>query len=224
MPHRRVLIIAAHMDDEVLGCGATIAKHRDNGDKVFICFIAHRIYNHQFNKQKNDVEKKHALKAKQILGYQEAVFFDLPDERLDGCVQDIIIPLEDYVYKLKPDIVYCPFRGDNNQDHRAVFDATRVVLRSSAAPFVKKTYMYEVPSSTEQSPPLLESIFSPNYYVNITKYIDKKIKAYKCYKREKRPHPHPRSKQALITLAKKRGVEVGFEYAEAFMLAREKWE
>lgn len=220
----KILVIAPHMDDEVLGCGATIAKHMENGDTLFVIFIAHRIYNHQFDKEKNEIEKQYANKAKELLGYQELVYCDLNDERLDTCIQHIIIPLENYVSKIKPDVVYCPFHGDNNQDHRAVFDATRVVLRPQSSAFVKRLLMYEVPSSTEQSPPIPESAFLPNYYVNVTESIDKKIKAFRCYETENREYPHPRSEEALRVLAKKRGIEIGFEYAEAFMMLREKWE
>ncbi len=220
----KVLIIAPHMDDEVLGCGGTIAKHLEEGNSVFVCFIAHRAYGHEFNEEKNEIEKRHAIKAKGVLGYKEQAFFELSDERLDGCIQDIIIPLEGCLFRLKPDIVYCPFREDNNQDHRAVFDAARVVLRPSATPFLKSIYMYEVPSSTEQSPPLLESVFLPNCHVDVTKYIDKKIEAFRCYETERRAYPHPRSEEALRVLAQKRGIEAGFEYAEAFMLLRNRWE
>jgi LmbE family N-acetylglucosaminyl deacetylase len=220
----RVLVIAPHMDDEVLGCGGTIVRHIENGDALSVCYIAHRIYEHKFDKVKNDIEKQHTDKAKEMLGYKESVFLNLNDERLDVCIQDILIPLEDYILKIKPDIVYCPFRGDNNQDHRAVFDAVRIATRTSAATFVKRLLMYEVPSSTEQSPPILESAFLPNYYVDITRYIDKKIEAYRCYETEKRHYPHPRSEEAIKILAQKRGIEIGFEYAEAFMMLRDKWE
>lgn len=219
-----ILIIAPHMDDEVLGCGATIARHVAIGDNLFICFIAHRIYNHRFDKERNEIEKGHANKAKGVLGYKEAAFFELNDERLDASVQDIIILLEEYVNKVKPNIVYVPFMGDNNQDHRAVFDAARVVLRPVSTPFIKSVYMYETPSSTEQSPALAESAFLPNHYINITDHIDRKIEAYKCYGTEKRNYPHPRSEGALRVLAQKRGTEIGFEYAEAFMVLKEKWE
>ena len=212
------------MDDEVLGCGGTIVRHVENGDDLSVCFIAHRIYNHKFDKTKNDIEKHHAESTKKILGYKESVFFELNDERLDVCIQDIIIPLEEYIFKIKPDTVYCPFRGDNNQDHRAVFDAVRIVTRPFAATFIKRLLMYEVPSSTEQSPPIYESSFLPNYYVNITIGIDKKIEAYRCYETEKRHYPHPRSEEAIKILAQKRGIEIGFNYAEAFIILRDKWE
>ena len=90
----RILIISTHMDDETLGCGGVIAKHKDNGDKVSVIFVAHRVYNHRFNEKRNNIEKKHAIKAKKVLGYDEVIFLDLPDERLDAALQDIIIPLE----------------------------------------------------------------------------------------------------------------------------------
>lgn len=218
-----VLVIAPHMDDEVLGCGGTIARHVRSKDNLFVCFVAHRIYNHQFDKEKNEIEKQHAIDAQRALGYKDLAFFELGDERLDASVQDIIIPLEKYVDKIKPNIVYIPFNGDNNQDHRAVFDACRVVLRPSATPLIERVYIYEVPSSTEQSPPLPEYAFLPNYYVDITEYFDKKITAFKCYKTEKRGYPHPRSEEALKVLAQKRGTEIGFKLAEAFMILRSKW-
>ena len=219
-----ILVISPHMDDEVLGCGGTIARHVKSGGNLFVCFIAHRVYNHTFDENKYEIEKSHAIKAKKLLGYNDAIFLGLDDERLDTCIQDIIIPLENCVSKIKPEVVYIPFRGDNNQDHRAVFDAARVVLRPSSNPYIKNIYMYEVPSSTEQSPPLIESSFMPNYYVNIKNFMKKKIEALKCYETEKRIYPHPRSEDSLIVLAKKRGIEIGFEYAEAFMVLRKKWE
>ncbi|MDD5108766.1 MAG: PIG-L family deacetylase [Candidatus Omnitrophica bacterium] len=224
MAKHKVLIIAAHMDDEVLGCGGIICKHKAAGDKVTVIFVAHRIYNHCFNKEENGVEEKHALKAKKALGYDNVVFLGLNDERLDACLQDLIIPMEKHVKAIKPDIVYLPFRQDNNQDHRAVFDAARVALRPAVTPFIKEINMYEVSSSTEQSPPLIETAFLPNFYVNISHFINKKIKGLACYETESRLYPHPRSEKALKALAQKRGTEIGYDYAEAFVSIRRKWE
>jgi len=218
-----VLIIAPHMDDEVLGCGGAIAKHVAYGDKVSVIIIAHRAYLHSFNPNLNDREKTHALKAKKLLGYHDLIFLDLPDERLDAALQEIIIPMEKYLFKIKPGTVYIPFEGDNNQDHRAVFNAVRVVLRPSVSPFLDNIYMYEVPSSTDQSPPTLNSVFLPNFYIDIKPFMKKKLKAIGCYKTEMRKYPHPRSQEALKVLAQKRGIEIGFECAEAFMSLRGKW-
>jgi LmbE family N-acetylglucosaminyl deacetylase len=220
---KRVLIIAPHMDDEVLGCGGVIAKHKSNADETTVVFIAHRVYNHRFDERRNNIEKTNALRARAILGYADAIFLDLPDERLDAAIQEIVIPLEKHIREIQPEIVYIPFRGDNNQDHRAVFDAARVVLRPVATPFIKNIYMYEVPSSTEQSPPLPENAYLPSYYVDIKKDIDKKLAALSCYESEIRVYPHPRSLDGVRIWSQKRGMEIGFEYAEAFMILRDKW-
>jgi LmbE family N-acetylglucosaminyl deacetylase len=224
MKNMKILVIAPHMDDEVLGCGGTICRHVEAGDEVDVIFVAHRIYDHIYDAAKNNMERSHALKAKEVLGYRNAIFLDMNDERLDASVQDLIIELEQQVGKLKPEVVYIPFRGDNHQDHRAVFDAARVVLRPSSTSFIKKIYMYEVPSSTEQSPVMLENAFLPARYVNIKAYIDDKIKALLCYETEKRTFPNPRSQEAVRLVAGKRGTESGFEAAEAFMVIRSIWE
>jgi LmbE family N-acetylglucosaminyl deacetylase len=220
----RILVISPHMDDEVLGMGGTIARHVSEGDDVYICFIAHRVYEHKYDAEKNQFEVECALKAKQVLGYKEAEFFNLSDERLDACIQDILIPLEEYVKKVDPEIVYVCHRGDNNQDHRAVFEAAIVALRSSANRRIKRMLCYEVPSSTEQSPPFKEYAFLPNFYVNIEDHLRTKIEALRCYTTERRPFPHPRSERSIEALAMKRGVEASFKAAEAFVVLRERWD
>lgn len=224
MKKQNVLVISPHMDDEALGCGGTICKHVASKDHVSVIFIAHRIYGHKYNRSKNKVERSHTLKAKKLLGYNKAIFLDMPDERLDGSIQDIIIAIEKEIDKISPDVVYIPFRGDNHQDHRAVFDAARVALRPSAANSIKSIYMYEVPSSTEQSPPMPENAFLPNLYVNVSCFIDKKLKAIASYETEKRSFPHPRSGEAVKLLARKRGSESGLDFAEAFMVLRNIWD
>ena len=220
----KVLVVSPHMDDEVLGVGGTIAKHVENGDEVYVCFVAHRIYNHKYNKIASDKEMENALEAKKVLGYRDAKFLNLNDERLDLCLQDILIPLEGYVSEINPEFVYINHGGDNHQDHKAVFRAAMVAIRPAVAKGIKKVLVYESPSSTEQSPPIPEYAFLPNFYVNIEKYINKKIQALKCYERESRKFPHPRSLEGVEVLAKKRGVEIGFSTSEAFVILREKWE
>ena len=210
----KILVIAPHMDDEVLGMGGTIVKHVIEGDEVFVCFVAHRIYDHKFDEEKNKVEIQSTLKAKEVLGYKEAKFLNLNDERLDACIQDIFIPLEAYIDKIKPEVVYVNYQGDDHQDHKAVFQAAMVALRSFANENIKKVICYEAPLSTE---------FSPNFYVNIEKHLKTKIEALLCYQTEKREYPHPRSCKGIEILAMKRGVEIGFKVAEAFVVIRDKW-
>ncbi len=220
----KVFVISPHMDDETLGMGGTIAKHVDRGDIVHVAVIAHRVYDRVYDEDVNKEEKENTLLAKDVLGYHEVEFFGLDDERLDICTQDILIPLEKYYNRIKPDIVYTNFYGDNNQDHRAVFDAVRIIIRPTASHKAKKVLMYETPSSTDQSPPIEGGIFTPNYYVSIKEELVRKINAIRCYQREKRAYPHPRSEEAVKILAQKRGVEVGMKFAESFIMLRGEWE
>lgn len=217
-----VLVIAPHLDDEVLGCGGTIVRHVRAGDDVQTCFIAHRVYNHKFSQTKMAMEMEHARRAMEVLGYQGQHFMDLDDERLDRCIQDIIIPLEEYLYDYRPEIVYSPFIFDNNQDHRATAMAVQVALRPMAAIFVKRWLMYETPSSTEQAPQVGTPQFAPTVYHDISQELPTKVTALQCYETELRVYPHPRSQEGLKALAMKRGMEAGLPYAEAFMLVRER--
>jgi N-acetylglucosamine malate deacetylase 1 len=219
----KILVISPHMDDETLGVGGTIAKHVASGDEVHVIVVAHRVYNHQYDQQATEIEKKATLNAQKVLEYQHLEFLDLPDERLDHCIQEILIPLEDAFNQIKPEVLYSPFYGDNNQDHRAVFEAARVLARPASHIKVKRFLLYEVLSSTDQSPPLPHNVFLPNFYVNISETIDKKLEALCCYERELRPFPHPRSETGIRTLALKRGMEAGFSHAESFMLLRDEW-
>ncbi len=218
-----VLVIAPHMDDEVLGVGGTIAKHVASGDEVYVCIIANRAYDHKYNQKAIQVEKQATLKAKEILGYHEVRFFDLNDERLDERVIDVLIPIEEYLIKVKPDVAYINHRGDIHQDHKAVFSAALIATRVISRHKVKRVIGYEIPSSSEQAPPFIEYAFLPNFYVDISEFLEKKLEAWEAYTREGRAFPHPRSPEAIRILAQKRGVEIGFAAAEAFMILRDEW-
>ena len=218
----RVLVIAPHMDDEVLGVGATIARRVHEGDEVHVCVVAHRVYDHVFDDAKNRAEMECAKRARAVLGYKELYFLDLPDERLDACLQDVIIPLERCVGEIRPEIVYLNHRGDNHQDHRAVFQAAMVALRPAATPGLRTVLCYETPSSTEQAPPVSEAAFLPQVYVNVADHLEAKVQALRCYQTEARAFPHPRSEEAIRLLARHRGVESGFAAAEAFVVLRDR--
>ena len=219
----QILVIAPHMDDEVLGCGGTIRRHVLAGDVVSVCIVANRAYDHLYNPELINKEKEACRQAQNMLGYQNLTFLDLPDEKLDISQIEIIIPLEEIVTSVNPDIVYLPHRGDINQDHRAVFDAVRVVCRPYSIGKTPILRVYEVPSSTDIVPQYSEWMFRPNLYVDISETLKDKIKAMSCYDTESRVFPHPRSSKGLEILAQKRGMEVGMEAAESFMTIRECW-
>ena len=219
----KVLVVAAHMDDEILGMGGTIAKHVHADDGVTVCIVCKRAYNHQFDPKIVEEEKAAARRAAKVLGYQDIRFLDLRDELLDERLLDIVVPLEECVLKVMPSVVYTHHRGDSNQDHRAVFQASMIACRSLSQHKVTRVLAYEVPSSTEQAPPFPEYAFQPNFYVNINDFLQRKSEALKAYTRELREFPHPRSTKGIEVLAQKRGMEVGFPAAEAFMLIRDQW-
>ena len=221
---KKILVIAPHMDDEVLGVGATISRHVEQGDHVTVCVVANRAYGHKYIDSAISKEQEAARQAQAVLGYHDLQFLDLPDEQLDRGIIDIIVPLEKVCIEMKPDVVYTCHRGDINQDHQAVFKAATIVCRPISQYRPQRVLCYEVPSSTDQAPPFTELQFMPNLYVNlIPEYLERKVEAMRHYEKESRPFPHPRSPEGIIAYARKRGMEVGFEAAEAFMIVRDIW-
>ncbi len=219
----KVLVIAAHMDDEVLGVGGTIAKHLAAGDTVSVCIACKRAYQHRFDPGAVEQEKEAARRAAEILGYRDLRFLDLRDELLDERLLDVIVPLEACIEETRPSVVYTHHWGDVNQDHRAVFSATMVACRAIAQPKVARVLCYEVLSSTDQAPPVPGSAFQPTVYVDISPFLSKKVEAMKAYRRELREFPHPRSLKGIEVLAQKRAMEIGHQASEAFVLVRDEW-
>ncbi|MDA1001023.1 MAG: PIG-L family deacetylase [bacterium] len=218
-----VLVIAPHMDDEVLGCGATIARHVEEGSDVAVCIVANRAYDHAYEEAQIQRERQACEKAKECLGYQELYYLGLPDEQLDARLIDVIVPIEKVFEEVSPDVLYVPHRGDYHQDHRAVAEAMRVVARPYAAARPRAVRAYETSSSTGMIPAATDWPFLPNWYVNAAGTLDRKLAAMQCYETEGRPYPHPRSLEGIRIQAQRRGMEVGLEAAEAFMTLREMW-
>ena len=223
-----VLVVAAHPDDEVLGCGGTIARHADNGDKVTILLAAEgatsRAPQRNIQNYKNDLDSlaKSAQLSADILGASELIYLGLPDNRLDSLdLLDIVKYIEDVSSRVSPDLVYVHHSGDLNIDHRilnqAVITAFRPIPQSKDITLLS----FEVSSSTEWQPPSSSfSPFCPNWFVDITEQWDRKLKALNIYEQEMRPWPHSRSVQSLEYLARLRGSHIGRQYAEAFTLLR----
>jgi N-acetylglucosamine malate deacetylase 1 len=221
----RVLVVAPHMDDEVLGLGGTICKHIDRGDVVKVLFVANRVYGHRFDQRRLDVEEQHALEAKDILGYQEVEFARLPDEELRGHFVEVITAIEKTAADFGPEIVYLNHRHDPHQDHKAVFEAGLICFRAIAAlpRRLERVCCYEVPSSTDQVAPFADHVFMPNYFVDVAVHLEQKIAAMACYETESRAFPHPRSPEGLRAAAAARGVQANLGAAEGFMVLREIW-
>lgn len=219
----KVLVVAPHMDDETFGMGGTIARHVAARDEVHVCIVCKRAYDHKFTPELVERERSAAMQAIALLGCGSPTFLDLRDELLDERLLDVIVPLEDCVGRIRPEVVYTVHRGDTNQDHRAVFDASVVACRSVAKHRVRRFLCYEVLSSTEQAPPFPERAFLPNLFVDIAPFVDLKVDAARAYETELRQSPHPRSPEGIRTLARYRGMQVGLNAAEAFVVVRDVW-
>jgi LmbE family N-acetylglucosaminyl deacetylase len=224
---QNVLVIAAHPDDEVLGCGGTIAKHVKNGDDVTVVILAEGITSRDSVRDKDKRAKKlsHlasvAIKANNILGVKKILMHNFPDNRMDSLDRlDVIKTVEHFINKFNPLIVYTHHSGDVNIDHRIIHEAVVTACRPIPGFCVKQLLFFEIASSTEWQPSLSNFYFMPNWFVDISEFIDLKMKALDAYSSEMREYPHARSLKALEHLARWRGASVGVEAAEAFGVGR----
>jgi len=225
----KILVIAAHPDDDVLGMGGTILKHTSNGDLVNVVYLATGISARHFTsskiseKEKAQMKKeitalrKNAKDACRILKVNNVKFYDFPDNAMDTVpLLEITKTIEKEISKIKPDRIYTNHFGDLNIDHRTTFNATLTACRPLDSK-VKELICFEVLSSTEWNYPYN---FNPNYFVNIKSQLDKKIKALTRYKNEIEKFPHPRSSQNLKMVAGRWGSISGNQAAEAFEIIR----
>ena len=217
----KILIIAAHPDDEALGCGGTLARHAAHGDEIHILFLADgessRPDNHDI-KGRN----KAAENAASELGCEPPILLGLADNQMDTLsLLEIVQKIEKVIEKISPTIIYTHHGGDLNVDHQIAHQATLTAVRPQPDCPVNKIYGFETLSSTEWASPDQDTGFRPNHFVDIYNYMDNKLAALKCYEQEMRPFPHARSYEAVKALATYRGVSVGVKAAEGFTVIRE---
>jgi len=221
-----IIVVVAHPDDEVLGCGGTIANLSREGHDVYVAILGEGITSRYKNRNSVDLKLLETLKENckavaKLLGAKDIFLYGLPDNRFDTIpLLDIVKIIEELVECLQPQVVYTHHGGDLNIDHvivnRAVLTATRPVKGQS----VREVYAFEVPSSTEWSFQHFEPIFHPNVFVDISNTIETKIKALTYYDTEIRAFPHPRSSEGIRAIACRWGTAVGKEAVEAFELIR----
>lgn len=212
----KILVIAPHPDDEVLGCGGTIKKYVKEGHEVYLCIVT-KAYTPDWSEDFIKNREKEITHVSKVLGIKETFFLDLPTVKLDTVPQkELNFKIGAVVNKVAPDILYIPHGGDLNKDHRLIFEASLVIARPTGNK-IKSILAYETLSGTEWG----IKPFAPNTYTDITKTLDDKLKAMACYKSELREYPHPRSSEGITILAKRRGLEAGLAAAEAFMFIRE---
>lgn len=225
----KVMVIAAHPDDEILGVGATVKKHTQKKDEVVGVILGEgQTSRYQVRDQapKELVDKLHksTRNAAKEVGYKQIYFADLPDNRFDHVdLLDIVKKVEQFIKEEKPEIIYTHHGGDLNIDHQltyqAVMTATRPISYNFQGGGIKEIYAFETLSSTEWEFSY-QNAFLPNVFIDVTETFECKLKAMECYQSELCQFPHPRSLEGLRATGRKWGSVVGKEYVEAFMNVR----
>ena len=221
----KVLVIAAHPDDEVLGVGGTIAKLSSLGVECHLLIVTDGSSSqYRDSDHLHEIIEAKKLETKDcadVLGFKSIHYGELPDMKLDKTPHITINQvIEKVIDEVQPDTVFTHFWGDVNRDHQEVYKSTLVTVRPVMGQVVKELYCYRVPSSTEWTPNKADTMFMPNMFVDITEYAEQKYKAFACYSTELREYPHPRSVQSLRETDKAAGLRVGMLAAEEFVLLR----
>jgi LmbE family N-acetylglucosaminyl deacetylase len=222
-----VLVVAAHPDDEVLGCGATAAQLCAGGHNVEIAILGEGVTARYADRKKADPAELRALKdasrrAARALGVRNVVHHDLPDNRFDSlALLDIVKIVESEIARVRPEIVFTHHGGDLNIDHALTFRAVLTATRPTPGSFVRALYAFEVASSSEWSFGRLGTAFRPNVFVDVGATVEAKVEALGCYDTETRVFPHPRSPEAVRASASRWGTVSGRTAAEPFELIRE---
>ena len=227
--NKRILIIVAHPDDELLGIGGTICRLKSEFNAIVGVVIlgegiTSRADTRDVKKWKSELElhRSNIYDAKQILGYDDLSLHAFPDNRFDSvALLDIVKILEEEVTTFKPDVIFTHHETDLNIDHQYTFNAVITATRPLEDKPGISIFTFETPSSTEWQLGKLNNRFQPNFFIEIDEIeLKKKTDAMECYMYERRDYPHPRSTEALLTLAKLRGFQNGKKLAEAFMMIR----
>lgn len=217
---KNILVIAPHPDDEVLGCGGTMAKLSSEGHHVFV-LIASRGIAKLYSDARIQNVRVEALRAHELLGVKQTFFLDYPAPELDTIpLADITRDFAKIITENKIDSLFLPHWGDIHNDHKIVFNAGLVAARPVANCTVKEIYTYETVSETEWAIPKGDQVFIPQMFVDIENTFSKKIEAFGCFKSQVREFPNPRSVKSLEALAMVRAVSVGLCKCEAFGVVR----
>lgn len=226
---KNILVIAAHPDDEILGCGGAMARHVAQGDTVHVVIMAEGLTSRFATREEAlnsvipelETLRETARKANAVLGVQEVAFEGFPDNRMDSVdLLDIVKRVEHHVRRVKPDVIYTHHVGDVNIDHRQIHHAVVTAARPMPNGLKPTILFFEVASSTHWQPPISAPAFSPNWFIDISDYLEKKLRALAVYEGEMRPWPHARSVKALEHLARWNGANIGVDAAENFILGR----
>jgi LmbE family N-acetylglucosaminyl deacetylase len=218
----KVLVIAVHPDDETLGCGGTLCKHKDNGDEIHWLIATDIKESEGYSVSRIKKRDDEILKVGSLFSFDSINKLGLTTTKVDECsMSELISKISSAINLIKPNIIYLPFKSDVHSDHKYIFDAVYSCTKSFRYPFIKKIYMMETLSETEFSLSTKEDSFVPNVFVDISEYMDKKIEIMNTYESEMGEHPFPRSERNIRALATFRGATADCDYAESFILLKE---
>lgn len=218
---KNILVVAAHPDDEILGCGGALIKHRNDDDDIYIIYLSDGESSREgsSNDKKIENRKLQAIKVCEKLNVKEYFFGNFPDNQLDSIsLLTINKFLEKIIFRIKPEKIYTHFYGDMNIDHQIACKSVTTVCRPYVSIFVNEIIFFEIPSSTESNI-LLEQIFKPNFYIDISKNFEEKLKLLRIYSDEIYESHHPRSFSSIKSLSNYRGSYINRDFAEAFMIS-----
>lgn len=217
---KKIAVIAAHPDDEALGCGGSLLKCKKQGYEIHLFFMTDGIgARSDTTSQQHETRKKGIEAALKYLAPTSSTFMTYPDNQMDTVpLLEITRSVESFIHNVKPSIVLTHFLNDLNVDHRLTAQATVTACRPGSQTFVEKILSFEVPSSTEWS--VGEEQFRPNYFVDVSNEVAEKAKLLECYSSEMRSYPHPRSYENVAALNQMRGAMIACKYAEAFVTLR----
>lgn len=221
-----VLVVAAHPDDELLGCGGTAARLAHEGHSVYTAILGEGITSRQAQRGGADPADLNSLhgcsqRVADLLGVKELSLHGLPDNRFDSLpLLDVIKVVEELIERWHPTAIYTHHGGDLNVDHQVVSRAVLTATRPVQGHAVRELYMFEIASSTEWAFQQLSPVFKPNVFVDISTTLSLKLEGMRQYESEARPFPHPRSTEALTAIAQRWGSVAGCKAAEAFELVR----
>lgn len=224
---RKILVFAPHPDDEVLGCGGTMARYAAEGAEVYLCIATSGqppIYDNSVALENGWPHNLYPeiIKSKEILGVRDVFFLEFPAVDVESVPRYIFNQkIQALINEIKPDEIFMPHFGDMQKDHTYVAEAIMVAVRPKSEHTVQSVYAYETLSETEWNIPHVKNMFIPNVYIDISKFADKKKEAMACYQSQLGEFPNPRSLEAMEALMKYRGSTCGGGYSEAFMLIRE---
>ncbi|MFM1651281.1 PIG-L deacetylase family protein [Brevibacillus sp. B_LB10_24] len=220
----KVMVVAPHPDDETLGCGGTLLKHKELGDDIHWLIITSITEKLGFSQDRMQSRINEIEKVSNLYGFTSVHNLGLPTTHLDAIpINEIVAEIGRVFQTEQPEIVYIPYRGDVHTDHKFVFDAVVSCTKWFRYPFIKRVLAYETLSETDFGLNPDTNGFRPNVFVDITNFLDQKINIMEIFRSEISEHPFPRSKKAITALAHLRGAAAGSHAAEAFMLLKEMW-